>query len=65
MTLDECRRFVGGHMAEIADVLPREYKLTLIARHTTRQNADIVVTDDDLELATAAGKALVAQEDAS
>lgn len=62
MTLEECRLFIAGHLVEIADGMPSEYKLTLIARNTVHENADIVVTDDDLQLATAAGTALAAKD---
>lgn len=59
MTLEQCRQFLGGHLEEIADVLPRDYRLTFIARNTAAPHADIVVTDDDITLATEAAKALV------
>lgn len=40
------RASIGNHLADIADLLPRDYKLTLVARHTTDPRAHIVVGDD-------------------
>lgn len=44
------------HLMLIAEELPAEYKLTLICRHTKLENAQIVMTDDDLKLAKEALK---------
>lgn len=38
-------------LGKIAKRLPKEYKLTLVARHTTIPGAGIMLTDDDLDLA--------------
>lgn len=39
-------------------LLPKEYRLTLVARHTTRPNADILLSIDDLESVVAAIRGL-------
>jgi hypothetical protein len=41
------RAAIGNHLADIADLLPKEYKLTLVARHTTDPKAHIIIGDDD------------------
>jgi hypothetical protein len=41
------RRAIGNHLADIADLLPKEYKLTLVARHTTDSRSHIIIGDDD------------------
>lgn len=54
---------IERHLTRIADVLPDEYVLTLVARHTTMEDADIILTrDDDLKKAVAALDALRARE---
>lgn len=56
MTLAELHNFLGTHLAEIADVLPKTYKLTLVARYTGSElkDADVVIGDDDLTAARGA-----------
>ena len=60
MKYDEKERlgFLGGfierHLLEIEKGLTDEYKLTLVARHTSRQDADIILSMDDLESVIAA-----------
>lgn len=50
MQLDHIKRVVAGQLTSIERQLPPGYKLTLIARHPTIPNAQMVVTDDnDLE----------------
>lgn len=45
---------LASRLADIAEVLPNEYRLTLIARHTRLADAEIVVTDDNMKLASGA-----------
>lgn len=45
-------RLAGG-LSGIADELPKDYKLTLVARHTKMPGAGILLTDDDVSLVIA------------
>jgi len=63
--LEMLRLFVGEKLADIADGLPHEYRLTMVARHTGGIDADIVVTDDDLKSAASAIQALARREGGS
>lgn len=55
MTIATCHRNLSECLRAAADTLPEHYKLTLVARNTNPKfpDADIVMTDDDLELAIA------------
>ncbi len=44
---------ISWQLQRIANQLPKEYKLTLVARNTQIPTAGIVLTDDDLDLASA------------
>ena len=48
MDLPYLNQVIAHHMADIADSLPSEYRLTLVARYTgdKYKDVDIVVTDD-------------------
>ena len=46
MTLPELRIAIAQRLLPIEDILPKAYRLTLIARHTEMDDADIVVSSD-------------------
>lgn len=48
---DVLHQVLSQKMDGIADALSPEYKLTLIARHPTNPNANIVIGDDTYESA--------------
>lgn len=55
--LDDLNYRLGHKLEQIQAMLPPTYKLTLVARHSTMppgQNADIIMTNDALDLATEA-----------
>lgn len=64
MTLTELHNFLGEHLADIAEVLPHTYKLTLVARYTGAElaDADVVIGDDDLTAAVAAIERLACRQ---
>ena len=39
---------IEPHLERIEKILPKEYRLTLVARHTTMPEAEIVLTLDNL-----------------
>lgn len=47
------RSRLAAPLAGVAEELPDAYRLTLIARHTEIERAEIVLTDDDLAKAAA------------
>ena len=49
MTLPELRIAIAQRLLPIEDILPKAYRLTLIARHTEMDDADIVVSSDEME----------------
>lgn len=51
--LPDLRRRLNAKLEKVAAELPSQYRLTLIARHTTRPDAGVLLTDDDLTLAAA------------
>jgi len=51
--LENLRRHIGNHLADIADVLDSSYKLTLVARFPGERTKTIIVSDDDTVLAAA------------
>lgn len=51
--LENLRRHIGNHLADIADVLDSSYKLTLVARFPGSRTKTIIVSDDDHVLAAA------------
>lgn len=58
-TIRQAHNFISDRLAEIADFLPKEYKLTIVARHAGELDADIVLTDEpELEKAIEAIRAL-------
>lgn len=51
MTLSELQPLIEPHLHAIEKLLPKEYRLTLLARHTDKskfKDADILLTIDDL-----------------
>lgn len=50
MTLDEFKEVCVEHLRELDQLLPPEWKFTLLARCTDDHDADIVITSDDLQL---------------
>jgi len=57
--LRDLHRAVAARLDGIADLLPAAYRLTLVARHTERANADILLTDeDDIDKAVEAARAV-------
>ena len=48
MTLALIQMSFDRHLQQMAAELPDGYRLTLVARNTTRPDADIVMTRDDL-----------------
>ena len=61
-TLDMLRIKIVNILLDIEDVLPEEYRLTLLARHAGNKDAQIVITRDDLTLAVASLSAVARQE---
>lgn len=51
---EELHRLIEPHLEAIERLIADEYRLTLFARHTTRPDADILLTRDNLELVPAA-----------
>lgn len=45
--LDLLRLEIADRLCDIEDLLPSDYKLTLVARHATNPDAHIIVTVDD------------------
>ena len=45
---------IEQHLMKIETILGPDYKLTLIARNTTKEAADVILSIDDMELAVAA-----------
>ena len=54
MSLVELHAVLCEKLAAIARVLPVEYKLTLVARHRTLLDGDIIIGDDSLDNAITA-----------
>lgn len=50
---------VNRRLEQISKLLPKKYRLTLIARNVEDKNADIVWTDDDVNAVTDAIRALI------
>ena len=50
--LKDLRGFIGNHLADIANGLDPQYKLTLVARFPGERSKTIIVTDDDTVLAS-------------
>lgn len=59
--LENLRRVIGEHLADIAEVLDSNYKLTFIARFPGQHAKTIIVTDDT-DVAMVAGE-LTASDD--
>lgn len=51
--LADLRRRLSRKLERVAEELPKAYRLTLVARHSTRNGAGVLLTDDDLDLAVA------------
>lgn len=49
MTTQEVGREIGRHLARIAEILPADYRLTLVCRNAGRPDADLVLGDDEPE----------------
>jgi hypothetical protein len=50
---------IEQHLMRIERLLPPEYKVTLLARHTTKPRSDILMTIDDTAQVMAALQALI------
>ena len=50
---------IERHLMAIEKLLPPEYKVTLLARHTTKPRCDILMTIDDTAAVVAALQALI------
>ena len=50
---------IEQYLTKIEKLLPSEYKVTLLARHTTKPRADILMTVDDTAKVLAALQALI------
>ena len=57
--------YIGNRMADIADVLPKHYRLTVVARYVGDEplDADIILTDDELSPVIEAVRSLAARTD--
>lgn len=53
-TQEKLHRLIEPHLEKIEKLIGDDYRLTLFARHTTKKNADILLTRDDLDLVIAA-----------
>lgn len=62
MTLSLVQMSFKRHLQQMAKDLPDGYRLTLIARHTTRPDSDIIMTSDDLGEVACAVLALAKSE---
>ena len=45
-TLEQLRQVIGGHLADIAELLDPAYKLTFVGRLPGEHTKTIIVTDD-------------------
>ena len=45
--LERLRQVIGNHLADIAELLDSNYKLTFVARFPKVHNKTIIVTDDE------------------
>lgn len=50
---------IGAQLVQIEDLLTPDYELTLIARNTKMDNADLVLSTDDLERVALALRKLI------
>jgi hypothetical protein len=46
ISMEEIRRIVGSHLAQLSPLFVKDIKLTFIARLPGNQEAELVVTDD-------------------
>lgn len=50
LPLDTIQYEASGHLSRIKELFPAQYKITMVARNTDTDNADIVLTEDpDME----------------
>lgn len=57
--LRKLRQAIASKLLGIEDMLPKEYALTLIARHTTNEEAHIIVSVEDDENLRKASECIV------
>jgi len=63
MTVAEVRDEISIHLEEITRLFKPGVKLTIICRHTAVADADVVMTDDDLDEAVGALQRLRSERD--
>jgi hypothetical protein len=62
--LDDLRSAIAVQLTDVESLFPAgDYKLTLVARHVVDDDAHIVVSADDMQLAVAALSKLHAEDD--